>query len=184
MYYNDYYDNTYTNTGSDAGIAFLIVFVCLLALSFFGALSYNEARRQNRNAGCWFILGFLFTINAFIALKVSKAACDEAHSQTLWSVLGLFFGIAAIFAFESGLNAENKGHDFDCWVITGFCFGLISVFISCFLKPFEKIKRSTPAHQQVAPTSNTKTWICPNCGTTNIDSKLFCSNCSSIKPKD
>lgn len=166
----------------------MVIFIAIVILLLFGALAAGEANRQKRGVTSWFILGFIFTINAFIALKVSKAADDEGHEITLWSVLGLFFGVTAIFSFEAGLNAENKGHDFDCWTIIGFCFGLLAVFVSCFLKPFEKTRKVvkqpiTPSVQLTTP--NTKgtngDWECRYCGATNGESKSFCSSCGKMR---
>lgn len=167
-------------------VTVIITIVCLFILVLFGLLASKEAERQKRSSASWFLLGMLFNINAFISLKLSRNAEEEAHSQSLWTILGLFFGIFGIIAFESGLNAENKGHDFDCWVILGFCLGIFSLLVSCFVKPFEPLKTvstttSKNTSPQIAVPETANTWKCHKCGQTNNSSKLFCSNCGTMK---
>ncbi|MBQ7339373.1 MAG: hypothetical protein IJW43_00785 [Clostridia bacterium] len=171
-------------------MTFLIIVVYILVYALFGFLAMTEAAKQNRSLVSWFLLGFLFGINAFIALKVSNAAEEENHSQTLWSVLGLFLNVFAIIAFETGLNAENRGHDFDCWVILGFCLSIVALFISCFVKPFEATKsvnslvapKTTTTAVKLATTqTSATTWKCHKCGSFNHNSKTFCSHCGTMK---
>jgi hypothetical protein len=168
---------------------FLIFFILVIIWISFGILAKCEAKKQGRNEIAWFFLGVLFSLNAFFALKVSKAADEEGHSMNLWSTLGIIFGVRAILAFEAGLNAENKQHDFDCWVIVGFMSGLFAVLVSCFLKPFEKstIRVSNTAPTRVAnttPTEEPKTdWVCENCGTKNSALKIYCTKCARIRPR-
>lgn len=182
-YYDDYYGYGSQVQQAQNTTIILIVFLILIGVAIliaFGSLAKSEARRQGRNEIAWFFLGFLFMINAFIALKVSKAADEEGHSINLWSTLGIFFGVLAVIAFEAGLNAENKQHDFDCWVIMGFFFGVFAVLISCFLKPFENSVRRVvkPATIITQPE-----WVCENCGTKNSGEKMFCGKCAKSKPK-
>ena len=160
---------------SSGGTSFLVFLALLIVIGIFvafGMLSSNEARKQRRSETAWFWIGVFFNINAFIALKISKAADDESHDITLWSWLGVLFGVTAIIAFESGLNAENKQHDFDCWCILGFCCGLMALLVSCFLKPFEN-----PVKIQKQKTG----WKCKKCGCENPESAMFCKICSSHK---
>ena len=187
------------NSGQNL-LTVLIVLCVLLAVAVcyaFGTLAKSEARRQKRSETAWFWLGFFFGLNAFIALKVSRAADEEAHSLMLWSTLGVLFGLSAILAFEAGLNAENKGHDFDCWCILGFSSGLVAVFISCFLKPFVRQQTVSVEKQQGIPvktnnlaktvskdlalSSSKDNWVCTKCSNVNDSSKYYCTKCGAIK---
>ena len=182
-YYDDYYGYGNQVQQTQNSVTVLIVLLILIGVAVlvaFGCLAKSEARRQGRNTIAWFFLGFFFMLNAFIGLKVSKAADEEGHSMNLWSTLGVFFGVLAVIAFEAGLNAENKQHDFDCWVIMGFFFGVVAVFISCFLKPFEHKVRNIVKPATITTQSD---WVCQNCGTKNSGEKLFCSRCARSKTK-
>ena len=188
-YTGDYYNTVQNATARLTFGTILIGLIIIAILVCFGSIALNEAKKQGRNEAGWFVLGLLFSINAFIALKLSKYAKEEGHSITLWSVLGLFFGAGAIIALQTGINAENKLHDFDCWVILGFSFGLFVLLISCFLKPFELPTSTMPKNTSTKPTTaNTqaktsdKGWFCTNCGKENKSSSLFCAYCGKIKP--
>ena len=187
MYSDGYYGEP-NGCNSDLAIGiFFIVILFVAIFSVFGMIASKEARRQGRDTTAWFFLGFFFTFNAFIALKVSKSANEEGRDMKLWSTLGVFFGIYAVIAFESGLNAENKEHDFDCWVLMGFFFGIIALLVSCFLKPFENkgIIETNKAQEQQNLTKPKaqplEKWVCKNCGVLNPASKMFCQNCGSMK---
>ena len=188
MNYNgNNYGNSYNQANSSFDfVAFFIIVIVLAVIVAFGMLASREARKQGRSETSWFWLGVFFNINAFIALKVSNAADEEAHDIMLWSVFGIFLGIAAIFAFESGLNAENKGHDFDCWCIVGFVFGLLALFVSCFLKPYERkevLQEKEGNNSLSVQPKKTEVWTCPKCGLANPGDRLYCINCSTLKNK-
>ena len=182
------YGNNYAQSAQNTGtfLTVLVVLIVVAVLICFGNLSKGEAKNQGRSETGWFILGLFFNLNAFIALKVSKAADEEGHDLTLWSVLGIFFGFSSIIAFEAGLNAENKQHDFDCWCILAFFLGLPALLISCFLKPFERVQKVTNSVNNVATQTSVKPtptamWDCSKCGTSNASSSLYCSKCGSLK---
>ena len=173
-----------TSTTSDFTFGtFLIILIALAIPITFGIIAKKEAEKQGRNATGWFFLGFFFSFNALIALKVSKAADEEGHDSSWWSFLGIIFGLGAIIAFEAGLNAENKQHDFDCWVFLGLVGGLIALFVSCFLKPFDK--KGTVAIElntkKDIPSTPANTWYCKQCGAKNLNSNLYCGVCSAKK---
>ena len=72
----------YASCTEQTSISYITVLLILLigiVLISFGSLAKAEAQRQGRNSGAWFVLGCIFTFNAFIALKVSKLAYNEAH---------------------------------------------------------------------------------------------------------
>ena len=60
----------------------IIVLVLILVCVLFGYLASNEAGKQGRNSGKWFIIGIFFWINAFIALKVSsETRCSNLQAS-------------------------------------------------------------------------------------------------------
>ena len=128
-------------------VILLIIFALLplVIMAVFGLISKKEAESQGRDGIKWFWLGFFFSINAFIALKISKVAFDKGHDIKLWSILGVIFGATIIVAFETGIIAESKQHDFVCWVILGVMFELPALLISCFLKEL-----ATPEIKEIA----------------------------------
>ena len=137
-YSSNNYGYSDCTTGDLSFDKLLIILLILVIPITFGFIAKNEAEKQGRDETVWFFLGFFFSFNALIALKVSRAAAEEGHDSKWWSFLGIIFGLGSIIAFEAGLNAGNKQHDFDCWVFLGLVGGLITLFISCFLKSADK----------------------------------------------
>ena len=113
---------------------FLLVVLALAIISIPGFICSKEAEKQGRSSGSWFFLGVFFTINAFLALKLSNMADREGHSAKVWSALGVFFGVNALISYVTGSNAEKSGSDFDCWALLGFFMGWIPFVLSFFLK--------------------------------------------------
>lgn len=160
------------------GALIAIILLAIIVSIAFGFLAKYEAMKQGRREVIWFVLGIIFLLDAFFALKVSSLAKEKGHNKTLWAILGVAFGVIAILALETALNAENKQHDFDCWAIIGFVFSIIALLISCFLKPLE-IKYEENANTAVVNPE----WLCENCGAKNEGNKTLCRICSMNKPK-
>lgn len=189
----------------------VIVLVVVLVICFvFGSVCAYKARNQARSGLLWFCLGFLFSINALIALEISKVAKKEGHSQRLWSWLGVLFGLGALWSFLAGLNAERKEYDFDCWALIGFLFGFVGCIVSLFLpapvksvnyinpnkgvsntdKPIFNnyaVQQQTNSHivnkglYKPTTVSSQQFWICKKCGCKNQLERMFCRDCGTYK---
>lgn len=168
----------------------LIILLIIALMVCFGVLSYNEAVKQGRNKVLWCVLGCIFLLNSFIALKVSKHAKDTKHDVKWWSFLGIVFGVVAVCSLETGLIAEDKRHDFTAWVLMSLLFvpSLLVLLLSFLLKPFEHDNsvsgtetetQNTEKQQLVSDKSGV--WTCEKCGKENASSSYFCIGCGEMK---